>query len=982
MLRGKKFKMNISSFINNLKDSNDFGNLIAHHQIIPQRKVVHCGNDSFLAREVNDALKESGINRLYSHQYESIKAVRDGKNVILSTPTSSGKTLAYNIPVFESVLSNDETRAFYLFPLKALGRDQLKTLKDFSSKLSGKDINAEIYDGDTPSHVRKKIANNNPHIIITNPDMLHLGFLAYHHNWADFFKNLKYIIIDELHTYRGVFGSHIAQILRRLRRICLLYGSNPRFITCSATIDNPSQFAETLTGVSFHSITENGAPNAGGHFLFLNPVLSAYTETAKLFRLLCGDGFKIIAFTKSRRATELIYTWLSQADASLRDKVSSYRAGFLPEERREIEAKLFSDKLQGVVATSALEMGIDVGGLDACLLVGYPGTVINTWQRGGRIGRGTREYLIILIAQQDALDQYFMRHPKDFFQRGFERAVLDPDNPEIVKQHLVCAASESPLNSDDQVFDIKEYIDVINQLSLGGKLQPDAENKTWYSSRKRPHRLVDIRSAGEGFSIFEDSTNRVIGKVSGGRVFTECHRGAIYLHKGSQYVISRIDLDKKNIYAMKRNESYFTRAKEEKETEILSLLGSKPVMNFVLKKGRLKVTSKVTGYEKRKISGHELLSHHELDLPEQIFETVGFWIEIDDTIKSQIESKGNHYMGAIHAVEHAAISMFPLFVLCDRDDIGGISYTDHPQVKKSAIFIYDGHPGGVGLSERGFDVINELLQAALKLIIECKCEEGCPSCIHSPKCGSGNKPLDKQGALDFLKLLLGKSKLKTVKEKTKSLVKGKFMEKGPAEEKSKCDYRILFFDIETQRSAAEVGGWKNLHLMKVAVAVLYDSLEQKFISYLEGEMEPLVEKLKSADLVVGFNLLNFDYGVLQPYTTEDLKKLKTFDILDDIKKRLGFRLSLNHLANQTLKVEKSADGLQSLQWFKEGKMDLIIDYCIKDVEITRDLFNFGIENEYLLYERRDGGAVRLPLDWKLDKLVQQQKSLKLNMLCM
>ena len=963
--------MNITSFINRLKSSEDFGNLIAHHHIIPQKKAIHCSEESFVSNQLGDALKGIGINSLYSHQYESIKAVRDGKNVILSTPTSSGKTLAYNIPVFESVLSDDQTRAFYLFPLKALGHDQLKTIKGFSSKLSCKDIKAEIYDGDTPSHVRKKIAKDNPHIIITNPDMLHLGFLAYHHNWAGFFKNLKYIIIDELHTYRGVFGSHIARVIRRLRRVCLHYGSDPKFITCSATIDNPSQFAEALTGLSFLSVSENGAPSAGGHFLFLNPVLSASTEAAKLFRLLCRDGFKTIVFTKSRKATELIYTWISQADASLRKKVSSYRAGFLPEERREIEAKLFSNELQGVVATSALEMGIDVGGLDACLLVGYPGTVINTWQRGGRVGRGTTEYLIILIAQQDALDQYFMRHPADFFQRGYEKAVLDPDNPEIVKQHLVCAAAELPLKADEQIIDVKRYMAIISRLSLCGELQPDANNEVWYSSRKKPHRLVDIRSVGEGFTIFENKTNRVIGKVSGGRVFTECHKGAIYLHKGDQYVITRFDLNERNIYAVKRSESYYTRAKEEKETEILSVLESKPVLNFVIKKGRLKVTSKVVGYEKRKISGQELLSYHELNLPEQIFETVGFWIEIEDAIKSQIESEKYHYMGAIHAVEHAAISMFPLFALCDRDDIGGISYPHHPQVKKGAIFIYDGHPGGVGLSERGFDAISKLLEATFSLIYECKCEEGCPSCIHSPKCGSGNKPLDKNGALDFLSLLLGKTNFKANITKTRSFAKEKLMEIESEKENTKHDYRILFFDVETQRSAAEVGGWKNLHLMKVAVAVVYDSLEQKFVSFLEGEIEQLIEKLKSADLVIGFNLLNFDYGVLQPYTTEDLKKLKTFDILDDVRKRLGFRLSLNHLANKTLNVKKSADGLQSLQWFKEGKIDLIIEYCIKDVEITRDLFQFGIKNEYLLYERRDGGVVRLPLDWKLDKLIQR-----------
>lgn len=965
--------MNITSFVNHLKNSVDFKDQIVHHHIIPSRKAVNSADESFLNKEIAAALKEIGVNKLYSHQFESIKAVRNGKNVILSTPTSSGKTLAYNIPVFESVLIDPKTRAFYIFPLKALGQDQLKTIKEFSSKLSDKNIRAEIYDGDTSSQNRKKIANDNPHIIITNPDMLHLGFLAYHHNWADFFKNLKYVIIDELHTYRGVFGSHIAQILRRLRRICNLYGSNPFFITCSATIANPSQFAETLTGLPFYCVTENGAPSAGGHFVFINPDLSANTLAANLFRLLCREGFKTIVFTKSRKVTELIYTWVSQADVSLRNRVSSYRAGFLPEERREVEAKLFSGELQGVVATSALEMGIDVGGLNACILVGYPGTVINTWQRGGRVGRGTKEHLIILIAQQDALDQYFMRHPVDFFQRGFERAVLDPHNAEIVKQHLLCAAAEFPLKIDDQLFDLKRYMDIIKTLSLDGQLQPDAENRVWYSSRRRPHRFVDIRSVGESYTIFEDRVNKVIGKVSGGRVFTECHQGAIYLHRGEQYIISRIDLNEKNIYATRRRESYYTRSREEKETEILSLLGSKPIKNFVIKKGELKVTSRVVGYEKRRISGQELLSYHDLNLPPQIFKTKGFWIEIEDAVKLQIESEGYHYMGTIHAVEHSAISIFPLFALCDRDDIGGISYTFHPQVAKGTIFIYDGHPGGVGLCERGFDAIEELLEAALKLIIECKCEIGCPSCIHSPKCGSANKPLDKQGALAFLKLLLGKTSFKTTKSRgqMKSSGKKEYLPVEPEREKVKRDYRILYFDIETQRSADEVGGWGNKHLMKVAVAVVYDSLEQKFFSYLEEETGQLIERLKMGDLIVGFNLLNFDYAVLQPYTTEDLKKLKTFDMLADVRNRLGFRLSLNHLANKTLKVEKSADGLQSLQWFKEGKIDLIIEYCIKDVEITRDLFLFGIKNEYLLYERKNGGLVRIPLNWHLDKLVEK-----------
>lgn len=725
-----------------------------------------------------------------------------------------------------------------------------------------------------------------------------------------------------------------------------------------------------MTGLSFEVVAESGAPEPDRHFIFINPSISPYTETATLIKWLLANGLKVIAFTKSRKITELIHTWLLQQNSKLAPYISSYRAGFLPEERREIERDLFKGKIKAVISTSALEVGIDIGGLDACILVGYPGTIINTWQRGGRAGRGDKPALIILMAQQDALDQYFMKNPKDFFVRDYEIAVLDPFNVPILKSHLPCAAAELPLSTSDNFFDIKKIFPTIEEIVHSGELLQGEAEDIYFSARKNPQRMVNIRSIGEGHTIMEEGTKRVIGHVSGSRAFTECHKGAVYLHRATQYMIDSVDIESKNIFAKRVEVSYFTRPKTEKETEILEVTGSKPVGNFIIRKGAIKVTENIIGYEKRSVKGQRLLSTHPLELPPIVYETVGFWIEIEKEIEHSVKSLDLHFMGGIHAVEHAVISLFPLYALCDRDDIGGISTPLHPQVKKGAIFIYDGYPGGVGLSERGFDYIEKLLNSTLKLIKSCNCETGCPSCIHSPKCGSGNKPLDKMAAIDVLERLLSIKPLSEGNAQT-TILKDELGPEIIVKQKDKIHKkRICYFDVETQRGAHEIGGWKNIHLMKLAVGVVYDSLDDKFYSYLEPDAGQLIDKLKSSDLVIGFNVISFDYTVMQPYTIYDLKKIRTFDILADIKARLGYRLSLNHLANQTLKVEKTADGLQSLKWFKEGKIDEIVHYCKKDVEITRDLFLFGIKNGHLLYEKKNCGVVRLPVDWNVESIIK------------
>lgn len=963
--------MTLSQFRDTIKNHPEFGDTFVYHRYTPHHGPVY-GPQLTLHEDIADTMKRIGLDRLYSHQIEAIKHLRNGENVIVSTPTASGKSLIYNIAVLEKIIKNRAARALYLFPLKALEQDQLKNLKVWLEGIKGEKVSAEIYDGDTTPYKRKKIRAQIPQILFTNPDMLHRGILAYHQNWEGLLKNLSFVVLDEVHTYRGIFGSHVNQLIRRLKRLCRRYGANPQFILLSATMSNPEDFGKNLIGEDVSVVRSAGSPRAGQHFMFLNPHTGTNFFAAKLFVMCVRSNYRTIVFTQSRKVTELIHLWVSRLSPALRKKISSYRAGFMPEERRHIERRLAAGDLLGVVSTSALELGIDIGYLDICLLVGYPGTIINTWQRGGRVGRSGRESMVILIAKPDALDQYFMKHPDDLFERSFEAAILDPDNSHVVRAHLPCAAAEMPITLEDKTFWPNDLPEHLETLEREGALNRTAEGEpVWFSSRRNPQLDVNIRSSGATYTIFERETGQAVGTIDGIKVFRECHPGAIYLHRAREYVVDRLVLEKKDVIVQRSHLKYFTRSRSEKETEIIQVNRSRPRGQFLVREGVLKVTEVITGYEKRALPGQELLGVFPLDLPPQTFETVGLWVEIEPDLKILVEKQGLSFMGGIHAIEHATIGIFPLFALCDRNDIGGICYPHHPQVGKSAIFIYDAYPGGVGLAQRGFEIILELLEKALDLIKDCDCEEGCPSCIHSPKCGNGNKPLDKEAARLILEGLLGHIPLSEIiiADETPEPAPH-FPEEEPVPEKAKGP-RVLCLDLETQKTARDVGGWKNTHLMRISVAVLFDSLENRFHTFEEEELDALLDRLDKADLIIGFNIKGFDYRVLGAYTNRDLKTLPTFDILEDVYKRLGFRLSLDHLANETLGQRKTADGLQAVEWFQKGEMEKLAAYCQNDVATTWNLFQFGLENGHLVYKQKQAEKrVRLLVDWNLDELLK------------
>jgi len=733
----------LTEFVRHLQESPDLQDLLVYYRYEEPRPVQYYEGEAGLPPELWQALRRLGIERLYRHQGEALEAVAQGEHVLVATPTASGKTLIYNLPVVADFLAQPEGHALYLFPLKALEQDQLKALKELDAALPRPGITAAIFDGDTPPAERQALKARPPRVLISNPDMLHLGLLPFHDSWAGFFKHLKYVVIDEVHTYRGILGSHMAQVLRRLKRVCEHYGSDPRFLMFSATINEPGDFIRQLTGLTVRVITESGAPQSGRHFLFLNPPEGAAATAARLFAQAIRRNLATICFTQGRKLTELIHLWALRQVPELRRYISSYRAGFLPEERREIESRLASGRLRGVISTSALEMGIDIGGLDVCLLVGYPGTMVTALQRIGRVGRQGRDCLVVLVAQPDALDQYFMKYPEQFFARPLECAVVDPDNPVVVAAHLPCAAQELPLKRDqERHFDLTAHAPEVDKLLAQGRLLATLDGRTLLARERFPHKQVNIRGVGESFAIFQQGKKKPIGHVDGHRALRECHPGAIYLHKAHTFAVEKLDLERRNVHVTPVEPNYYTRIQTDKDTDILEVKESRQVAGFVAHTGRLKVTERFLAYEKRRLPGQELLGVVPLDLPPQVFETVGVWLEIPDAVKAAVSAQGLHFMGGIHALEHALISMFPLFALADRYDIGGIAHPAHPQVGRAAIFIYDGYPGGVGLASRAFRILEELLGRTRAMINDCPCEEGCPSCIHSPKCGSarGSSP--------------------------------------------------------------------------------------------------------------------------------------------------------------------------------------------------------------------------------------------------
>jgi DEAD/DEAH box helicase domain-containing protein len=961
----------IAAYVAALLASERLGHLVVHHRILPATPAVHAAPVRPFSRAVTGLLAARGIPALYSHQATATDLARAGRHVAVATPTASGKTMTYLLPVLEEIIANPDSRAIFLYPLKALAQDQQKAIRELAESLpeSARPTTA-IYDGDTTSHFRRKIRDNPPHILITNPEMLHLSLLPNHENWSTLFAGLSHVVVDEMHTYRGVMGSHMAHVFRRLIRVCRRFGAQPTFVFSSATIGNPGELAEALTGLPVTTVTASGAPTAARHFLFLNPEQSAATTAVMLLAAALKRGLRTIVYTQSRKMTELISLWIREKAGPYASRVSAYRSGFLPEERRDIEAAMASGNLLGVVSTSALELGIDIGGLDLCILCGYPGSVMSAWQRGGRVGRAGRESAVVLIAGEDALDQYFMRHPGEFFDRPAEAAVINPANPAIAAKHLECAAAELPLEATDPLLGDPDIRRLAEGLEHKGLLLRDQDGSRLFAARKRPHRDVNLRGAGGQFTI--EAAGSVIGQIDELRAYKETHPGAVYIHRGVSYLVASLDIPERRVVVTPGKADYYTRARGQKTTEILEVLGESDVAGVPVFLGRLKVTETVTGYERRRTRGGQLLSIVPLDLPPMLFETEGLWWVIPTDVQAELDKRLFHFMGAIHAMEHAMIGILPLLVLTDRNDLGGISTPLHPQVGRACVFVYDGAPGGVGLSRLAFAKAGEALSRTLAAVAGCACETGCPSCVHSPKCGSGNRPIDKVAARYLLELLMS----------------GKLPEKAPcrpdcsnpneqpqanqpqaagqpkASQAKKTPARYGVLDVETRRAAADVGGWGNAHKMGISVAVLYDSGLDDYITYTQDELPALYQALAGLDLIVGFNILRFDYKVLAGASPFDHRALPTLDILERVHARLGYRLSLDGLAKATLGAQKSATGLDALAWWKEGRIEEITTYCKQDVAVTRDLYTFGRDNGYLLFSNKAGKIVRLPVEWE------------------
>ncbi len=955
--------MDINEYIDSFLSSPRMGSQVVFHKMIKKTPAGFKKLKSPLPKALETALCGLGIEKLYLHQARAVDHIRNGRNVVVATPTASGKTLIYNLPVLEQVLSCEDARALYIFPLKALAQDQLRNFKKMVSFLPEKQPDAAIYDGDTTAWHRKKIRKKPPNILMSNPEMMHLSILPYHEKWAEFLKNLKIVVIDEVHTYRGVMGSHMAQVFRRFRRICDYYGVAPVFVFSSATVANPGELAQNLTGLKVKTVTKSGAPMGNRHIVFINPVEGPARTAILLLKAALYRELRTIVYTQSRKYTELIAIWAGRKAGPYTDRISAYRAGLLPEERREVEAKLSDGELLAVISTSALELGIDIGDLDLCLLVGYPGSVMATWQRGGRVGRSGQDSAWVMIAGDDALDQYFMRNPENFIKLDPEAAVINPHNPDISGKHLVCAAADLPLSVGEPWMKEAFVRNQVRRLEKKGELLRSAKGDIFYSKLKAPHRRVDLRGVGTRFNIVCHLSGENKGEIDGFRAFRETHPGAVYLHQGDSFIVDKLDPDTMTVTVSEAKVGYYTKVRANKDTEILEVLEEKQVLGTSVCLGRLKVTDQVTGYEKWRIRPHKKINVLPLDLPPQIFETQGIWFKIPDWVQDMAESALMHFMGGIHAIEHAAIGILPLLVLSDRNDFGGISIPYHPQVDSAAVFIYDSVPGGAGLSRLAFAQANKLLASTLNTVKQCMCDSGCPGCVHSPKCGSGNRPIDKACAGFLLERIEAGKKIVTEK---KQIIKGEKPVRQKAAKKNsgnKKDLHYGVFDIETQRSAQEVGGWHRADLMGISCVVLYDSKEDKFFEFTEKQVPEFLEHLLQIDLVVGFNNKRFDNRVLLGYTDFDLSTLPTLDILEEVHKHLGYRLSLDNLAQITLGAQKSADGMQALTWWKQGKIRKIIDYCIKDVEITRDLFLFGKYNGYLLFRNKAGNHVRVPVDW-------------------
>ncbi|MDX3183907.1 DEAD/DEAH box helicase [Streptomyces sp. ME02-7008A-1] len=748
---------------------------ITHTEHLPPRAGTHATWPDRIRPEVISAIGQAGIDHPWTHQAAAAEHALDGESVVISTGTASGKSLAYLAPVLSTLLDGSHapngrgTTALYLAPTKALAADQRRSVKALATPL-GSAIRPAVYDGDTPVEEREWVRQY-ANYVLTNPDMLHRGILPSHPRWASFLRALRFVVIDECHTYRGVFGSHVAQVLRRLRRLCARYGSDPVFLLASATAAHPSVAAGRLTGLPVKEVADDASPRGEMVFALWEPPLTdlhgergapvrrtATAETADLLTDLTVQGVRSVAFVRSRRGAELISVIakerLAEVDRSLPGRVAAYRGGYLPEERRALERALHSGDLLGLAATTALELGIDVSGLDAVVIAGYPGTRASLWQQAGRAGRSGQGALAVLVARDDPLDTFLVHHPEALFDQPVESTVLDPDNPYVLAPHLCAAAAEIPLTEDDIALFGPTVPELLPQLEAAKLLRRRTTGWHW-TRRERAADLTDIRGAGgRPVQIVEADTGRLLGTVDEAAAHTSVHEGAVHLHQGRTYLVRALDLEDSVALVEEAVPPYSTNARDTTAISVLETDTEIPWGDGRLCFGSVEVTNQVVSFLRRKLITGEVLGETKLDLPPRTLRTRAVWWTVTEDQLDAARISPEILGGALHAAEHASIGMLPLFATCDRWDIGGVSVPLHPDTLLPTVFVYDGHPGGAGFSERAFHTARTWLTATRQAIASCECEAGCPSCIQSPKCGNGNDPLHKRGAVRLLTELL------------------------------------------------------------------------------------------------------------------------------------------------------------------------------------------------------------------------------------
>ena len=696
------------------------------------------------------ALAARGVTGLYAHQAETWEAVARGEHVVVTTGTASGKSLAFSLPVLDAIARQPATRALYLYPTKALAQDQAGWLASLG--LGG--LRPAIYDGDTPIERRAHIRRN-ANAILTNPDMLHVGVLPHHDRWGDALHNLRVVVVDEAHVYRGIFGSHVANVLRRLRRLALAYGADPVFVLASATIANAGELASRLLGLDVRVVDVDTSPRADREIVLWNPELldpelgtraSALGDAARLLAGLVAGGRRTICFTKSRKAAELVHRFASdRLDTATASRLAPYRAGYTPEQRRAIERRLVDGELLGVTATDALELGIDIGSLDCAISVGFPGTVASLRQQWGRAGRRERG-LAVLVASEDGLDQFFVNEPAALLGRTAEAALIDHATPRILDGHVLAAAYEGPLTEADAEILGPEALE---RAALLPELEATAAGFVW-RGRDTPAARLSLRSGDkEAFVIVDEESGAVLGTSERERAFSTVHAGAVYLHLGEQYGVTSLDLETLTALVRPVAVDWYTQARKETETSIVEPLRTLSVAGVVLHVGRISVREQVVGYQRKAIADGSVIDATPLDLPETSFETEGVWFSPGDSLLAGIDTMPT-LVSALHAAEHALISLLPLYAMCDRWDIGGLSTNVHEQTGRPTVFVYEGHAGGVGIAERGFECFADWVADTARLLERCPCRSGCPSCVQSPKCGNLNELLDKAAARTLL----------------------------------------------------------------------------------------------------------------------------------------------------------------------------------------------------------------------------------------